>query len=201
MMGFAGALPILHSLHQREGEMASAQELWQSVRREAETIAGTDPVLAQSLAQSILDHPDLGSALALQIGQRLGAKDEDRARFARIASEAFVSAPDLVEAASLDLQSIVRHDPAKPALLNYKGYVALQAWRVSNWLWRAGRRDFALLMQSASSERLQGQHPSLCVDRHLGVYRPRHRPHHRRALRDQRWGDDFAKRHHRTEAR
>src|SRR5437660_3712534 len=158
-MGFACALPILHPPISEESEMASAAELWQSVRREAEAIAGSDPVLAQSLSRSILDHPGLGSALAFQIGQRLGATDDEHARFERVANEAFASAPELVEAASLDLGGIVHHDPAVtallPPLLNFKGYVALQAWRVSNWLWHRGRTDFARLMQSASSERLQ----------------------------------------------
>jgi len=139
--------------------MALTQELWQSVRREAETIAAGDAVLAASLGKSILDHADLASALAFQIGQRLGATDDEHARFARVANEAFAAAPELVEAASLDLQGIVNHDPAVtallPPLLNFKGFVALQAWRVSNWLWQRGRTDLALLMQSASSERLQ----------------------------------------------
>ena len=148
--------------------MALAEQLWQSVRREAEAIAAADPLLAASLAKSVLDHPGLASALALQIGQRLGAKDEERARFARVANEAFISAPELVEAASLDLEGIVHHDPATtallPPLLNFKGYVALQAWRVQNWLWQRGRTDFALLMQSASSERLQVSiHPSASI--------------------------------------
>lgn len=148
--------------------MASAEQLWQSVRREAEAVAAGDPVLAPTLARSVLDHPGLGSALALQIGQRLGATDEDRARFARVANEAFAAEPGLVEAASLDLEGIVDHDPATtallPPLLNFKGYVALQTYRVSNWLWRCGRRDFALLMQSASSERLQVSiHPSASI--------------------------------------
>ena len=139
--------------------MASAAELWQSARGEAEAAVRADPVLAQPLAKSILDHADLAGALAFQIGQRLGADDDERARFTRVAQEAFASAPELVEAASLDLQGIVDHDPAVtallPPLLNYKGFVALEAWRVQNWLWQRGRRDFALMMQSASSERLQ----------------------------------------------
>ena len=148
--------------------MTLAEQLWQSVRREAEAIAGSDPVLAQSLSKSILDHPGLGSALAFQIGQRLGGNDDERARFTRVANEAFAESPELVEAASLDLQGIVNHDPAVtallPPLLSYKGYVALQAWRVSNWLWRGGRSDFARLMQSASSERLQVSiHPSVSI--------------------------------------
>ena len=58
-----------------------------------------------------------------------------------VANEAFAASPDLVDAASRDLDVIVLNDPAStgpvPALLNFKGYVALQTWRVSNWLWRA----------------------------------------------------------------
>ena len=148
--------------------MASAENLWQSIRREAETIAATDRVLAQSLATSILAHADLGSALAWQIGQRLGAKHDECALFTRVAGEAHAAAPELVDAARADLESIVNHDPATsallPPLLNFKGFVALEAWRVSNRLWQSGRTDLALLMQSASSERLQVSiHPSASI--------------------------------------
>jgi serine O-acetyltransferase len=149
-------------------DFVSPQDLWQAIRREAETVASRDQILAMSLARSILDHADLCGALAFQIGQRLGAKDEDRARFTRVAREAFAASPDLVEAASRDLQSIALHDPAVtallPPLLNFKGLVALQAWRVSRWLWQRGRRDFALLVQSACSERLQVSiHPTAVI--------------------------------------
>src|SRR5438128_5422650 len=113
--------------------MTLAEQLWQTARHEAEAIAAADPVLAQLLSQSILDHAGLGQALAFQIGQRLGAADDERTRFSRVAHEAFAAAPELVEAASLDLQGIVNHDPAVtallPPLLNFKGFVALQAWR------------------------------------------------------------------------
>ena len=95
-------------------------------------------------------------------------KDDERTRFSRVASETFAAAPELIDAASLDLQGIVRHDPAVtallPPLLNFKGLVALEAWRVSRWLWQRGRRDFALLMQSACSERLQVSiHPTAVI--------------------------------------
>ena len=143
-------------------------QLWRSIRREAEGVLASDPLFGASLSSAISDHPDLGSALAHQIGERLGKGAEDRARFARVAREAFHAAPELVDAASLDLQSIALHDPAidrlLPPLLNYKGYVALQAWRVSNWLWSENRTDLALLLQSLSSDTLQVSiHPSASI--------------------------------------
>jgi len=149
-------------------EMRSADQIWLLVRREAESAAARDPVFGAALASAILRHPDFAHALAHQIGARLGKSAGDRERFARVACEAFAASPDLIEAASDDLQSIALHDPATtallPPLLNFKGYVALQAWRVSNWLWRQGRNDLALMLQSLSSDQLQVSiHPSASI--------------------------------------
>jgi serine O-acetyltransferase len=143
-------------------------QLWQSLRREAESVLANDPLFGGSLSAAITDHADLGSALAHQIGERLGKNLPDRERFTRVAREAFAAAPGLIESASRDLQSIALHDPAMkrmlPPLLNFKGYVALQVWRVSNWLWREGRTDLALLLQSLSSNSLQVSiHPSAWI--------------------------------------
>jgi serine O-acetyltransferase len=151
-----------------QNAMMSADQLWQSIRGEAESAVARDPVFGARLANAILDHIDLGSAVAHQIGERLGKSAEERAQFSRLASEAQAAAPDLVEAASLDLQSIAIHDPAVtsllPPFLNYKGYIALQAWRVSNWLWLADRTDLARLLQSLSSDTLQVSiHPSASI--------------------------------------
>ena len=149
-------------------EFASIDQLWRSVRREAEGVLACDPLFGASVAAAILDHSDLGRALAHQIGERLGRTAADRQFLARVAREAHHAAPDLVETASRDLQSIAVHDPATAGflapLLNFKGYVALQAWRVSNWLWHQDRTDLALLLQSLSSDSLQVSiHPSASI--------------------------------------
>ena len=146
-------------------ENSRGGELWLAIRREAETALARDPIFARSLSASILDHPDLGAALSWQIGGRLGKSDGDRLLFAGMANEAFAASPELADCAGRDLEAIVRHDPASagllPALLHFKGYVALQAWCVSHWLWRRSRRDLALLLQSESSDSLQVSiHPS-----------------------------------------
>src|SRR6516225_12317979 len=104
----------------------SSNELWQSIRREAETARARDPVFGASLSAAILDHDGLGSAVAHQIGERLGTRLGERRQFAKIAHEAFLAAPDLVETAARDLLTIAEHDPAiaalLPPLLNYKGF-------------------------------------------------------------------------------
>src|SRR5438132_109293 len=146
----------------------AVDQLWRSIRHEAETAVARDPVFGAALSSAILDHPDFAHALAHQIGERLGKSPADRARFAQLARDAFAGAPDLIDAASRDLRSIAVHDPATtallPPLLNFKGYVALQVWRVSNWLWRQRRNDLALLLQSLSSDQLSVSiHPTASI--------------------------------------
>ncbi len=149
-------------------KIVPADQLWTSIRGEAENALARDPILGASLSSAILDHADLGGAVAHQVGERLGRSSADSRQFSRIAREAFLASPELVEAASRDLQSIAIRDPAitalLPPLLNFKGYVALQTWRVSNWLWRQNRSDLALLLQSLSSDSLQVSiHPSASI--------------------------------------
>jgi serine O-acetyltransferase len=145
-----------------------ADQLWRMIRREAESAVARDPIFGAALSSAILDHADFAHALSHQIGERLGKSEVDRRQLAQFAREAFAGSPDLIDAASRDLQSIAVHDPATtallPPLLNFKGYVALQAWRVSNWLWHQNRRDLALLLQSLSSDQLQVSiHPSASI--------------------------------------
>ena len=142
--------------------------LWQEIRGEARRAAAADPVFGKALADAILAHDDFTAALADLIGRRLGVRAADRERFTTFSDDAFHGQPDLVEAAGRDLRAIVLRDPAiaglLPPLLHFKGYVALQAWRVSNWLWRHDHRDAALLFQNEASNTLQVSiHPAASI--------------------------------------
>ena len=136
--------------------MLASDALWQRIRGEAQRARAADPVFGAALAQSVLAHDDLAAVLSDLIGRRLGRNPTEAARFASFATEAFRNQPDLVEAASRDLQAIAIQDPAiaelLAPLLHYKGYVALQAWRVANWLWQRGRHTLAAHLQNRISE-------------------------------------------------
>ncbi|MCP3396759.1 serine acetyltransferase [Bradyrhizobium sp. CCGB20] len=133
--------------------------LWQAIRGEAQRAAAADPVFGKAVADAILVHDDFAAALADLIGRRLGGGAPERARFTAFSSDAFRGETDLIAAAARDLRAIAIHDPAiadlLPPLLHFKGYVALQAWRVSNWLCRHDHRDAALLFQNEASNVLQ----------------------------------------------
>ena len=73
-----------------------------------------------------------------------------------IADEAYRSAPELGDAARKDLIAVYERDPATHRLIQpilfFKGYQALQAYRMANWLWTHGRRDLAFFVQMRCSE-------------------------------------------------
>ncbi|MCA1389779.1 MULTISPECIES: DapH/DapD/GlmU-related protein [Bradyrhizobium] len=142
-----------------ETAIVASDILWQEIRGEARRAAAADPVFGKAVADAILAHDDFTAALADLIGRRLGGSAADRERFTTFSRDAFRGQPDLVEAAGRDLRAIVLRDPAiaglLPPLLHFKGYVALQSWRVSHWLWRHDHRDAALLLQNEASNVLQ----------------------------------------------
>ena len=79
---------------------------------------------------------------------------------------AFEADPGIVAAAEADLQAVEERDPAIRSLLQpflyFKGFQALQGWRVAHWLWLEGRETLALHFQSRISELFQ-------VDIHPGA--------------------------------
>jgi serine O-acetyltransferase len=148
--------------------IVTSDELWQEIRCEAKRASIADPVFGAALTTTVLAHDDLTAMLADLIGRRLGGTAIERARFTSFSIDAFRGTPALVEAAGRDLRAVVRRDPAGPgllaALLHFKGYAALQAWRVSNWLWCRHHADAALLFQNEASDALQVSiHPAATI--------------------------------------
>jgi serine O-acetyltransferase len=70
--------------------------------------------------------------------------------------EAFDASPDVRVAIRADLEAVVKRDPASHGVsepfLHYKGFHALEAYRVAHWLWQAGRHALACYLQNRISE-------------------------------------------------
>ena len=98
-------------------------------------------------------------AIAARIADRLEVSDLRSSDLRDAFREAFADQPTLKEIVRADLTAVYERDPAcerfiEP-LLYFKGFQAIQAHRLAHWLLGRGRKDFALLIQSAVSERFQ----------------------------------------------
>ena len=138
---------------------AKDASIWAHLRASAQEAAQSEPLLASQLNSVILSHGDLAGALSFQIGRKLGDGEFGAMSMREVAREAYLADPGMVRAAEADLTAVAERDPATRSLLQpflyFKGYQALQAWRVAHWLWGEGRTTLAFHLQSRISELFQ----------------------------------------------
>ena len=135
--------------------IAGADPLFARIRQEAEEAARREPELGLFLAVSILNHETLERAVAHRVASRLDHRDMPAALIRQTFEEAIARDPSIGDAFHADIMAVADRDPAcmrmMEPLLYFKGFQALQAYRLSHWLLKAGRRDFALSLQSIVS--------------------------------------------------
>lgn len=130
--------------------------VWAQVRREAEEAIRAEPLLGGVIHSSILHHKTLEQVLAYRISMKLASAEMPEQLLREIADGAYAADPGLGEAARADLVAVFDRDPACEKLIQpvlyFKGFLALQAYRVGHWLWTEGRKDLAWFLQMRISE-------------------------------------------------
>lgn len=139
----------------RSGHLQPVDPIWNNVRAEAEEAVRRDPLMAAFLYSSILNHETLEEAVIHRLADRLAHPDLGadilRQTFSAMAKEN----PDWSNAVRTDIQAYYDRDPAcdrfMMPILYFKGFHAVQTYRLAHWLWNRSRKDFALYLQSRSS--------------------------------------------------
>ena len=139
--------------------LSTIDPMWQEIRREAEAAVALEPAVSSLMYSAVLNHEHLEGAVAARISDRLEISNLRSSDLRDAFREAFADQPNLKEIVRADLTAVYERDPAcerfiEP-LLYFKGFQAIQAHRLAHWLHAHGRKDFALLIQSAVSERFQ----------------------------------------------
>lgn len=133
--------------------------VWSRLRASAEAAAREEPQLGSQMNAVILSHDDLAGALSFQIARKLADGEMSAMSVREVCLSAFGADPTMVEAAEADLEAVAERDPAIRNLLQpflyFKGFQALQGWRVAHWLWGQGRETLAFHFQSRISELFQ----------------------------------------------
>ncbi len=141
-------------------------EIWNQIREEATRDAQREPALASFLYTVVLNHQRLESALSFILASKLGSSTVTALTLRDLMAAVFSSDPAIGVAIRADLQAVVTRDPAcrgySLPLLYFKGFHALQAYRVAHHYWTTDRTALALYLQSRISE-------VLAVDIHPGA--------------------------------
>ncbi len=152
----------------KEQHIKSVDPIWSQVRREAEAISAAEPALGGFIYATVLDHDRLEDAVCHRLARRLQHSTLDTGLLHKLFNEVIAAEPALGDSFRADLMAVAKRDPAcsrviEP-LLYYKGFHALETYRIAHSLWKVGRKDFALYLQSLTSRFLQVDiHPAAII--------------------------------------
>ena len=144
--------------------------VWTRIRREAEAVVRQEPELSSFIYSSVLHHDRLEQVVVHRIAERLDHGDVSGELIRQAYADALGDTPALGDAFRADIVATYDRDPATnrfiEPVLYFKGFHAIQTYRLAHWLWHKGRKDFAYYLQSRSSAVFQCDiHPAAKIGR------------------------------------
>ena len=138
------------------GTIKTHDPVWSAIREEAEHVLHAEPALGSFVYATILSHERLEDAVVHRLAQRLDHCDADAGHIAKTFESILDHNSELPVIFRADLTAVRDRDPAcnrfiEP-MLYFKGFHALATYRFAHELWKLGRRDFALYLQSHCSK-------------------------------------------------
>ncbi|MCI0466355.1 MAG: serine O-acetyltransferase [Beijerinckiaceae bacterium] len=145
--------------------LARADPMFARLRGEAEEAVRREPDIAGVIFTAILNQDSLEAAVIHRLAGRLGHQTFPADLIEQAYLDVIAASPSIPEAFRADIAAVVDRDPACTRLIEpvlyFKGFHAIETHRLAHALWNAGRQDFALYLQSRSSEVFQTDiHPA-----------------------------------------
>lgn len=136
--------------------LATVDPVWSKIRLEADQVVRDEPLMASLVHAGVLHHASLERALSYRIAQKLASPEMSDLILREIADEAYENEPALGMSARADILAVYERDPAchryLQPLLFFKGFQAVQCYRIGHWLWEHRRTDIAYFIQMRTSE-------------------------------------------------
>ncbi len=134
----------------------SIENVWATLREQAEKQAAIEPMLKSSYYSIVLQHDEFSQALAYQLSQKLASRFVGEQLLNQLFLDICAKKKNIEKYALFDLVAYVERDPACDSylmpLLYFKGFMAIQAQRFAHQLWQEGRKSLAYHLQSQSSK-------------------------------------------------
>lgn len=129
---------------------------WKEIRLRAEEMSSIEPAMKPLLEDAILERDSFAGCLTYRLTRKLINHGASIEALHAVFLEAFGDAPEILQQVAEDIDAVKERDPACPdiltPLLYFKGFQSLVCYRVSHHLWKKGRRELALYLQSLVSE-------------------------------------------------
>lgn len=130
--------------------------IWTTIRHEAEIVSKQEPALNNLLQDVVISRDSLEEALSVRLSRKLAYHATPEGYLKDVFQEAFSLDATICQYVCQDIAAVCERDPAcknyLTPLLYLKGFQAITCYRIGNYLWKQGREDLALYLQSLVSE-------------------------------------------------
>lgn len=133
-------------------KIVKPEKLWTTIRLEATELVKCEPMLASYFHATLLNHDDIASAISYILANKLATEVMPAIDIREVIRQAYQADPKIIKSTITDIIAVYVRDPAtnkySTPLLYYKGFLALQAYRIGHWLWKQEREALAIFLQS-----------------------------------------------------
>ena len=137
--------------------MNSNDPIWNFIQQEAQQLSSEEPLLADFFQRAVLQHSRLEEVVVHILSETFAASAIEPKDIRAVITQALDSDPEIGVSIRRDIEAAFQRDAACKhylmPLIYFKGFQALQLYRISHWLWKNQRFSFALFMQNNISER------------------------------------------------
>ena len=137
-------------------DIREVDPVWSRIHDEARDAVTNEPLMGSLLHSGVLQHDSFEAALAFRIAMKLSSPEMSSQALREIVDAALEDDPDIAHAARADLVATLDRDPACHRLMQplmfFKGFQAVQSYRLGHWLWTRGQLDLAYFVQMRISE-------------------------------------------------
>lgn len=130
--------------------------VWSALKEEAAAYAVREVAMSSFLHATILEQGNLGEALVNHLSEKLATSDFSALKMRTVLTEAIQCDPTVIDCIARDLVAVRDRDPACQTFLQcflyFKGFMAIQTYRMAHALLNEGRDLVAFHLQNRSSE-------------------------------------------------
>ncbi|QCO70636.1 serine O-acetyltransferase [Buchnera aphidicola] len=145
--------------------VTETSKIWRKILDEVSFLLKKEPILSDFYQYSILQHKSLISSLSCILANKLSTSTISEKQIKSVFDEIYLNNPSILDVVVRDIKAILYRDPAVKdyltPLLYLKGFHALEAYRISHYLWNMKKKSLSTYLQSRiSSEFSVDIHPA-----------------------------------------
>ncbi|MBB5516547.1 serine O-acetyltransferase [Rubricella aquisinus] len=141
---------------QKSPYVAPVDPVWTRIQTEADDIVREEPMLAGLIYASVINRKSFEDALGYRLAHKLASGEMTDGLLREVIQSAHEADPSIGAAARADAVATLERDPACHRIIQplmfFKGYQAIQSYRVAHHYWATGRHNMAYFLQMRTSE-------------------------------------------------